>query len=111
MAAAAPWITDVLVVGSLLMATLAVWGIVRFDDVYLRLHAASKLLFIGLLPLLATTATTGDPAMLGRAVLIAAFFFLTAPVSAHAIARAAYLASQPSEARRRRPDRRDASPP
>jgi monovalent cation/proton antiporter MnhG/PhaG subunit len=95
MAAVVPWITGVLVVGSLLMATLAVWGILRFDDVYVGLHAASK-------PVTGAAATTGDPAMLGRAVLIAAFFFLTSPVSAHAIAARGVLASQPSEPRRPR---------
>ena len=91
------WVSDVLAVGSLLLLTIAVYGMVRMPDTYARLHAASKAVFLGLLPLLLVACLTGDRGIITRAILIAAFLLLTTPVSSHAIARAAYLEGETIE--------------
>jgi multicomponent Na+:H+ antiporter subunit G len=80
----------VLVVLGMLVLTLAVYGMTWMPDTYTRLHAASKAALVGVLPLLLAAALVGGTALWGRAVLTAAFLALTVPVSAHAIARAAW---------------------
>ena len=95
--ALAPWVADALVVLGLLVMTLGVYGILHMPDVYNKLHAASKVVVLGVISLLVASAATGDPVVIYRVVLIGAFLLLTAPVSAHVIARAAYLRQQRME--------------
>jgi multicomponent Na+:H+ antiporter subunit G len=91
------WASDVLAIVGLLLLTIAVYGMVRMPDTYARLHAASKAVFLGLLPLLLAACLTGDRGIITRAILITAFLLLTTPVSSHAIARAAYLEGETIE--------------
>lgn len=78
-----------LVCGSLLSA-LAALGILRFPDVYTRLHAASKAGPLGAgLILLGVAFASGDWAIAVRGVLGLVFLIVTSPVSAHLLARAA----------------------
>jgi multicomponent Na+:H+ antiporter subunit G len=78
-----------MIVGSLLSA-LAVLGLLRFPDVYTRLHAASKAGPLGAgLILLAVGVASADWAVVVRCVLGFLFLVLTSPVSAHLLARAA----------------------
>ena len=78
-----------LIVGSLLSA-IAALGILRFPDVYTRMHAASKAgpLGAGLIPL-GVAFASGDWAIATRCVLGFLFLIFTSPVSAHLLARAA----------------------
>jgi len=71
--------------------TVGMYGIVRLPDTYTRLHAASKMVFLGVMPLLLASALTGEPEVILRVVLIAFFLLVTTPISAHMIGRAAYL--------------------
>ncbi len=74
-------------------AFVAAVGIIRLPDVYTRMHAAAKAGTVGSgLLLLATGLQSGDPAILARAFAGFVFFILTAPVSAHLLARAAHHA-------------------
>lgn len=76
--------------GSLLVLLAAV-GLVRLPDLYTRMQAASKASSLGVGLLLAAAALHfGDAALTVRAAVIGVFVFLTAPVAAHAIGRAAY---------------------
>lgn len=76
-----------LLAGSLL-AAIAALGILRFPDVYTRLHAASKAGPLGAgLILLAVACMAGDWAIAVRCVLGFVFLILTSPVSAHLLAR------------------------
>ena len=93
-----PWLADALVILGIAVMTLGVYGIIWMPDVYNKLHAASKVVFLGIISLLVASAATGDPAVIYRVVLIGAFLLLTTPVSAHAIGRAAYLREQRTEA-------------
>ncbi len=63
-------------------------------DTYTRLHAASKMVVLGAMPLLLASAFTGDKEVVLRVALIAVFLLLTTPVSAHVVGRAAYQRSE-----------------
>lgn len=80
-----------LIVGALFILIAAI-GVVRLPDLFCRMHAATKagafgtaVMLIGASLLLAT------PRAAIVALLIVLFFYLTAPVAAHMIGRAAYL--------------------
>ena len=90
------WAADLLVVGGLLVVTLGVVGFSRMPDVYNKLHAASKTVVFGVAALLVASVATLDAALVARAALVAAFLVLTAPVSAHAVARTAYERGEPA---------------
>lgn len=78
-----------LLIGSAFCA-LAALGILRFPDVYTRLHAASKAGPLGAgLILLAVAFASDDWSVALKAVIGLVFLLLTAPVSAHLLARAA----------------------
>lgn len=82
-------IASVLVALGVLVITIAVIGMLRMPDIYTRLHAASKSVVLGVVALLAVSAVVGAPGQIARAGLIGIFVLLTAPLSAHAIGRAA----------------------
>ena len=88
------WLANGLVVLGLAVTTIGIYGLAWLPDVYTRLHAAGKSVFLGVIPLLLATVLVGDHEATPHALLIAAFLLLTTPVSAHAIARAAYLAGE-----------------
>ncbi len=83
----------VLLVGGALFALVAAFGIIRLPDFYTRMHAAAKAGTVGSgMLLLATGLESQDPAILARAIAGFVFFILTAPISAHLLARAAHKA-------------------
>lgn len=83
------------VVGAAFML-LAGLGMLRLPDLFMRLQASTKASTLGVLCLLVgVTLHFQELGVTTRAVLIIAFFFLTAPVSAHVIARAAYAVGVP----------------
>ena len=86
-----PWLAAALVILGVLVMTIGVYGVVRMPDTYTRLHAASKAVALGVMPLLLASALIGDWGVTLRVILIAGFLLLTAPVSAHMVGRAAYL--------------------
>jgi len=70
---------------------VAAFGLVRLKDVLMRMHASSKASTLGAICTLAAVAVRfGDAAVTARVVLTCLFLLATAPVAAHAIARAAY---------------------
>ena len=90
-ASVVPWVADALVALGILVMTIGVYGVVRMPDTYTRLHVASKMVFLGAIPLLLASALTGGREVTLRVILIAFFILLTTPVSAHMVGRAAYL--------------------
>ena len=79
----------VMVIGSLFCA-LAALGILRFPDLYTRLHAASKAGPLGAgLILVGAGLASGDLLILIRCGLGLVFLILVSPVSAHLLARSA----------------------
>ena len=78
-----------LLIGAAFSAVAAL-GLLRFPDVYTRLHAASKAGPLGAgLILIAVGFESADWAIAVRCVLGLAFLVATSPVSAHLLARAA----------------------
>ena len=69
---------------------VAAIGVVRMPDLPMRMHAATKAGTLGAgLILVAVALVFADPGVTVRAVATVAFLFLTAPISAHVVGRAA----------------------
>src|SRR5690606_28842109 len=79
------------IIGGLFSLAAAV-GVARFPDFYARMHPASKAGTLGsCVALIAVALVTEDAGVITRALAGVVFFLLTAPISAHLLARAAYL--------------------
>lgn len=73
------------------LVLLAGVGVLRFPDLYARMHAATKASTLGVgLVALAAAASLGDGRI--KALVAVAFIFVTSPSAAHLVARAAYRA-------------------
>lgn len=72
-------------------------GILRMPDFYLRLSVTVKAssLGVGLLLLCAAIMFPDDASVLTKAIAIIFFLFITTPIAAHMIARAAYFIGTP----------------
>jgi multicomponent Na+:H+ antiporter subunit G len=74
-------------------------GIIRLPDLYTRMHAASKAgaMATGLmyLSIAVISILVLDGAVILRAIIGFVFILLTTPVSAHLLARAAFLSGYP----------------
>ena len=84
-------VSAVLLLAGTALALLAAVGLVRLPDVFSRMHAATKPATLGVLLVTVGAALQmqdGSDAL--KLLLVAAFQFLTAPVAAHMIGRAAY---------------------
>jgi multicomponent Na+:H+ antiporter subunit G len=68
---------------------VGVIGLLRFPDVYTRLHASSKVGTLGLFGILLAAALLVPGAAL-KALALGIFMIISAPVAAHAIAAAAH---------------------
>ncbi|PZM17118.1 monovalent cation/H(+) antiporter subunit G [Rhizobium tubonense] len=83
----------VLLLGGSLFCLVASVGIIRLPDIYSRMHAASKAGTVGSgLLLLAVGIHAQDFSTLMRALAGFTFFILTAPISAHLLAKSAHKA-------------------
>lgn len=70
---------------------IAAVGIVRMPDLYIRMHAATKVGTLGIIGIvLAGMIDFADMAVTTQGLLVIIFFFLTAPIAAHMMSRAAY---------------------
>lgn len=80
-----------MLIGAFFMFVAAV-GVARMPDLFLRMSATSKSATLGAAcVLLAAAVHFDDFGITTRAVATIAFLFLTAPVAAHRIGRAAYF--------------------
>lgn len=88
-------VSAALLLGGVALAVVAGIGLLRFPDVFSRMHAATKPATLGLLMVcLGAALEMEDGSHRSKLVLVAAFQFLTAPVAAHMIGRAAYRAGK-----------------
>jgi multicomponent Na+:H+ antiporter subunit G len=87
------WVTDVLIAIFLILGlttmTIGVVGMLRGQDVYVKMQGASKAVVLGVVALCAALFFTFEGAIQARVALIAIFLVLTAPVSGHVIIQAA----------------------
>jgi multicomponent Na+:H+ antiporter subunit G len=91
------YLADALVIVGVFVMTVGVYGAIRMPDTYTKLHSMSKAVFLGVISFCASSLVTGDPALVYRALLISTFLIVTTPISALAIARAAYLRGERME--------------
>jgi multicomponent Na+:H+ antiporter subunit G len=96
MNAAAEIVSLVLAGGGTLLILVAGLGLIRMPDLLTRMHASSKAGTLGAALVLAAVAIQlAEFAIVARCLLIILFLVLTAPVSAHVIARAGYRSGVP----------------
>lgn len=86
-------VVAVLLLGGVTLAFLAALGLQQFDDVFARMHSATKPATLGLVMILLAAALrlTGDGDVT-KLLLVLVLQFITAPVGAHMVGRAAYRA-------------------
>ncbi len=88
----AAYLAGILLLIGALFSLLAAIGILRLPDLYTRMHAASKAGTMGSgLMLIAIAVIAFDGPVILRALVGVVFLLLTTPVSAHLLARAAYM--------------------
>jgi len=84
-------LSSVLLLAGVFFSVVAGLGLVRLPDVFSRMHAATKPATLGLLcVVLGAALQMEDGSDAVKLLLVGAFQFLTAPVAAHMIGRAAY---------------------
>ena len=85
----------VLILSGTALSVLAAWGVLDFPSALARMHAATKSASLGLsLIVFGAGVASGSWGLTGMAALVAAFLFLTAPISGHMVGRATYLAGR-----------------
>lgn len=86
-------VASICIVSGSVLALLAGIGLQRFPDVFARMHAATKPATLGLVLILAGAALQVERVGEGaKLLLVVALQFITAPVAAHMVGRAAYRA-------------------
>ncbi|MCP5468677.1 MAG: monovalent cation/H(+) antiporter subunit G [Deltaproteobacteria bacterium] len=84
-----------IIIGSLFIF-LAALGVLRFPDLFSRLHAASKAASFGLSCLvLGVIFFLKDPRVVVEGIVVIVFTYLTLPIASHLIARASYFLRVP----------------
>ncbi|TPW26682.1 monovalent cation/H(+) antiporter subunit G [Pararhizobium mangrovi] len=84
-------VASILILVGAIFAFSAAVGLVRLPDLYTRMHAASKAGSVGSgLMLVAVAVYSQDLGIATRALAGVVFFLLTAPISAHLLAKAAH---------------------
>jgi multicomponent Na+:H+ antiporter subunit G len=90
------WIIGLVLLAGAFFAFLAAVGILRLPDFFSRMQASTKAQTLGLMGILTALAFHfQDLSVTTRAVLVLMFVFITSPIAAHMIARAAYLLKVP----------------
>ncbi len=87
----ADWVVAAVLVTGGFFLFVASLGILRMPDVIIRMHASTKAGTLGAgLVFIAVALHLGDIVTVWLSILTVVFLLVTAPVAAHAIARAAY---------------------
>lgn len=90
------WIVAAMIFAGAAFSVLAAIGVMRMPDFYMRLQATTKAATLGVACVaIAAALAFDDPSITTKSILVVAFLFLTAPVSAHALGIAAYVAKIP----------------
>lgn len=90
------WAVVALVFFGTFFMLVAAIGLNRMPDLYTRMHGAAKSTTLGITAIMVGTAVYfASSAAIMRALLVIVFFFMTAPVATHVLARAAYFRRVP----------------
>ena len=85
------WMTAGLMFVGLVFCLIASIGLVRMPDLYNRMQAATKAGTLGVaMDVIGVALKFATSTVLLEATLIITFFFATAPIASHLVARAAY---------------------
>lgn len=85
------WLVAFLILFGCTFCLVAAVGLIRLPDTLIRMHAATKAGTLGAgLILIAVAVFFNDTGTVVRALLVLVFLYITAPVAAHLIGRAAY---------------------
>jgi multicomponent Na+:H+ antiporter subunit G len=77
-------------------ALLSSIGLLRFGDVYMRMHATTKSNALGMLFILSATALYfGDPLITIKLIALFVVYFFTTPVGTQVLSHAAHFAGVP----------------
>lgn len=87
-----PWLASLLVLAGGAFCLLGAIGVLRLPDCYSRMHAASKAGALGAVLVLAGLAAASSGAAAMEALFAMSAVLVTAPLAAHAVSRAAYMA-------------------
>lgn len=87
-----PWLASLLVLAGGAFCLLGAIGVMRLPDCYSRMHAASKAGALGAVLVLAGLAAASSGAAAMEAIFALIAVLMTAPLAAHAVSRAAYMA-------------------
>ena len=86
------WIAAILLILGAFFMLVAGIGVLRLSDVFLRMHAATKAPSLGVFLMVIGLMFYFQNFWLGiEGLLIMVFIFMTAPIGAHALSRAAHL--------------------
>ena len=94
--------TALTMVAGTFLTVVACVGLVRFPDVYCRMHAAGKAGTLGVSLLVVSAIIDFAPVELSvpfRGALAIFFQFLTTPAATHLLARASYVSDYPPDVR------------
>lgn len=72
------------------LATIGLVGLLRKPDIFHQLHAAGLVSTSAVLLVLLASVATGSPEIITSAVVVGGLVLVTAPLSGHAVARAAW---------------------
>ena len=86
-----------LLVLGLTLATIGLYGLLRMPSIFDQLHAAGLVTGPAMLLVLLAAAATASAEIITSAALVFLFVLITAPLSGHAIAQAAYRARKQGE--------------
>ena len=86
-----PYVFDCFVILGMSVMTLGVIGIIRMPDLYTKLHAASKSVFLGVMVLAVSGLATAESGIVSRLILICLTLIITTPVASHVLGRAGHL--------------------
>ncbi len=92
-----PYLFDALVIIGVFVMTLGVYGVIRMPDIYTKLHAASKSVFLGAIGLAIAGMVVGDLSSIARLTLICLALIFTTPAASHAIGHAAFIRHEQME--------------
>ncbi len=88
-------LASILIVAGAVLALLAAFGLQRFDDVFARMHSATKPATLGLILILSGAAfILPVPGAVAKLLLVVMLQFITAPIAAHLVGRAAFRTGQ-----------------
>lgn len=82
---------DFFVILGVTVITLGVIGIIRMPDLYTKLHAASKSVFLGVIVLAISGMAVAEAQIMTRLILICITLIFVTPVASHVLGRAGHL--------------------